>query len=214
MWIQDVFTLVLMLLPLTGWTDDFSSASNGESRCFNFSAPITQVLHPERISKVPAVSGKIKSKDNDDLFWATVQGDVPASVKMLYTFLSDRNSTKSSRVDKMKVATEQDPQYLLKQKTEYEVDPFPFVTVKWTEEWGFSLLKGTPANPLQVLVSYEKIEGTSHIKHLCGNILLKSDSEGGTHVLLYEEAQATGRSQEDTLNGLKGTLKQLRDHAK
>lgn len=115
----------------------------------------------------------------------------------------------------MHVDTEQDPNFLLKQIVHNEVDPFPFVTVKWTDEWAFSLLAGTFGDPKKILISYEKIEGTTHIKHLCGNILITADSGSSkSHVFLYEEAEATGRSQEDTVKGLKGTLDSIRAHAK
>jgi hypothetical protein len=115
----------------------------------------------------------------------------------------------------MHVDIEQDPNFLLKQVVHNEVDPFPFVTVKWSEEWAFSLLEGTASEPKKILISYEKIDGTTHIKHLCGNILITADSDSSkSHVFLYEEAEATGRSQEDTVKGLKGTLEAIRTHAK
>jgi hypothetical protein len=206
--IQDLFTLVLVVI--------IGSLSSTESRaasgCFDFSKSITGVLRPARNTSKSEQSGRVSSGDE---YWASVQGLVPSSIKSIYAFLSDRNSTKSSRVDEMHVDIEQDPNFLLKQVVHNEVDPFPFVTVKWSEEWAFSLLEGTASEPKKILISYEKIDGTTHIKHLCGNILITADSDSSkSHVFLYEEAEATGRSQEDTVKGLKGTLEAIRTHAK
>lgn len=213
--IQDLFTLVLVVI-IGSFPSIDSCAASG---CFDFSKPITNVLRPARNTSKIEQSGKVSpsespSKSKDE-YWATVQGPVSAPLKSIYAFLSDRNSTKSSRVDEMHVDIEQDPQFLLKQVVHNEVDPFPFITVKWSEEWAFSLLEGTPEDPKKILISYEKIEGTSHIKHLCGNILITSELDASkSHVFLYEEAEATGRSQDDTLKGLKGTLEAIRAHAK
>jgi hypothetical protein len=205
--IQDLFRLVLVVI-IGSFPSTQSRAASG---CFDFSKSITEVVRPARKTAKAEASGRVSG----DEYWAVVQGDVPSSVKRIYTFLSDRNSTKSSRVDEMHVDIETDPNFLLKQVVHSEVDPFPFVTVKWTDEWGFSLLEGTPDNPKKILISYEKIEGTTHIKHLCGNIEISAESDGSkSHVFLYEEAEATGRSQEDTLKGLKGTLESIRSHAK
>ena len=73
-----------------------------------------------------------------------------------------------------------------------------------------NVLAGTPAKPERLVVSYEKIEGTSHIEHLCGSMVLRKLGAGSTDVYLYEEAKATQRSPEDTLNGMRGTLEALR----
>jgi hypothetical protein len=209
--IQDLFALVLLVIIGCLSVSEQCFASS----CFDFSKSITGVLRPARMNTKAEQSGKVSTNNSGDEYWATVQGDVSAPIKVIYGYLSDRNSTKSSRVDEMHVDTEQDPNFLLKQIVHNEVDPFPFVTVKWTDEWAFSLLKGTFGDPKEILISYEKIEGTSHIKHLCGNILITADSDGSkSHVFLYEEAEATGRSQEDTVKGLKGTLDSIRTHAK
>ena len=207
--IQDLFALVLVVIIGCLSASEPCAASG----CFDFSKSITGVLRPARNTTKPEQSGKVSSVDDE--YWATVQGSVSVPIKVIYAYLSDRNSTKSSRVDEMHVDIEQDPNFLLKQVVHNEVDPFPFVTVKWTEEWALSLLDGTFGDPKKILVSYEKIDGTSHIKHLCGNILITADSDSSkSHVFLYEEAEATGRSQEDTVKGLKGTLESIRTHAK
>jgi hypothetical protein len=205
--IQDLFTLVLLVI--IGCLS--AAQSRAAAGCFDFSKPIAKALRPARSSPKTELSGRVSG----DEYWAIVQGPVAGSIKSIYAFLSDRNSTKSSRVDEMHVDIEKDPNFLLKQVVRSEVDPFPFVTVKWTDEWAFSLLEGTADAPKKILISYEKIEGTSHIKHLCGNIEITADSDGSkSQVFLYEEAEATGRSQEDTLKGLKGTLESIRTHAK
>jgi hypothetical protein len=225
MGIQDLFTLVFVVIPCLFWCDASSgdltspspetspfsasiSAPPKNSVCFDFSRQIAHFLRPRRMSKSKAQSGRVKENPSGDEYWAMVQGTSPEPISKLYDYLSNRNSTRSSRIDKMDVQVEEDPHFLLKQKVRNEVDPFPLITVSWTEQWAFSLLAGTPLKPQKILISYEKIAGTSHIKHLCGNMMIQAES-GKTHITLYEEAEATGRSEADTLNGLQATLKLL-----
>jgi hypothetical protein len=194
--IQDLFALVLVVIIGCLSAPEQCHASS----CFDFSKSITGVLRPARNNTKAEQSGKVSP--NGDEYWATVQGDVSIPIKVIYAYLADRDSTKSSRVDEMHVDIEQDPNFLLKQIVHNEVHPFPFVTVKWTDEWAFSLLEGTFGDPKKILISYEKI-------------LITADSGSSkSHVFLYEEAEATGRSQEDTAKGLKGTLDSIRTHAK
>jgi len=101
--------------------------------------------------------------------------------------------------------------FLKKMIEKIVVKPVFFITIAWSEEWGFGLKKGTPANPEAIVISYQKTEGTSHIKHLCGNISLQMLSPTSTGVFIYEEVQADRRSSDDVLNGITGTLRTLRE---
>jgi hypothetical protein len=91
------------------------------------------------------------------------------------------------------------------------IKPVFFITIEWSEEWGFALKQGTVDKPEAIVISYQKTEGTSHIKHLCGNIYLQSLSATSTGVFIYEEVQADRRTSKDVLNGLTGTLRTLRE---
>lgn len=226
--IQDLFTLVLTIIPLISQP---AFGAGGEGKCFDFSSRIDHLLRPD-LASLPSGSrgtlspdfkeSKISSQDKDSkdtnnekdsIFWGTLSGDVHLPVRNVYFLLSDHNTTKSSRVDKMGVTEEMDPHYLLRQRVHFEIDPFPFVTVDWDEQWAFTLLDGTTEKPTKILISYEKVDGTTHIKHLCGNILITQVDPQTSHVLFYEEVQATNQSQGDTVSGLKGKLKNLQSHA-
>jgi len=215
--IQDLFTLVLAIIPLI--SQPTFGAGIGD-KCFDFSSRIDHVLRPDLTAQrsgsqgvLAPDSGKPTTNEKDGIFWGVVTGDVHLPVRNVYFLLSDHNTTKSSRVEKMGVTEEMDPHYLLRQKVHFEIDPFPFVTVDWDEEWAYALLEGTSEKPTKVLISYEKVDGTSHIKHLCGSILITQINPQSSEVLFYEEVQATNQSQGDTVSGLKGKLKNLQSHA-
>ena len=135
-----------------------------------------------------------------------VRGDAAKPVLEAIAALLDHNTTKSGRVDGMDVIELDDPRYLARHEVHFSIKPFPFVEVEWTEDWAYTLLEGTPSDPVRALISYEKIKGTSHIEHLCGSILVQKRGPRESDIFIYEEAKATGRSAEDTVKGLKGTL--------
>jgi hypothetical protein len=213
--IQDLFTLVFAIIPLISQP---TFGAEIEDKCFDFSGRIDHVLRPDLTILASGSQGtlhasKNTSNEKDGIFWGVLGADVHLSVRNIYFLLSDHNTTKSSRVDKMGVTEEMDPHYLLRQKVHFEINPFPFVTIDWDEQWAFTLLDGTSEKPTKVLISYEKVDGTSHIKHLCGDILITQLTPETSHVLFYEEVQATNQSQGDTVSGLKGKLKSLQSHA-
>jgi len=179
--------------------------------CFNFSTPITQPMHPvlrqARSGADTSASGQLRQYA--DTYWGAAQGTVKKPLHDVFALILDHNTTKGSKVDKMDVDKTQDPLLLARHLVHFEVHPFLFINVEWNEDWAYSLIEGTKDAPSAVLASYQKIEGTSYIRHLCGNILLRKNDEG-TDVFLYEETQAKSRSQEDVVNGLIGTLKTLR----
>jgi hypothetical protein len=216
--IQDLFTLVLALIPLISCPS--FGAETGD-KCFDFASRIDRMVRPELAAKPSGSQGtlpnakdtKEPSHEKDGIFWGVLTGDVHLPVRNVYFLLSDHNTTKNSKVDKMGVTEELDPHYLLRQKVHFEIDPFPLVTVEWDEQWAYTLLAGTPEKPTKILISYEKVDGTSHIKHLCGNILITQTDAQNSHLVFYEEAQATNQSQGDAVSGLKGKLKNLQTHA-
>jgi len=179
--------------------------------CFDFSTgapPVTEPLRPLTDQAIPRdESGTLP----DGPVWAAVHGVIGQAIDAILKDLLAHRSTKSPRVNKMEIRGVPDPRYLDRQSVSFEVDPFPFVSVKWTETWAFYLSKGTAQRPERIVISYEKVAGTSHISHLCGNYLLKTKGDRMTEVFIYEEAQATGRSQQDTLRGLEGNLQSFRD---
>ena len=178
------------------------AAPMAHAGCFDFSKSISEPLHPE-VTKDQ--SGKLPH----GIDWGAVRGVVDQPIQTILFDLHSHGVTKSSRVNKMQIKDIPDPNYLVKQEVQFEVDPFPFVSMKWTEVWAFNVTEGSKAQPTKIVVSYEKVEGTSHIEHLCGNYVLQRVGDNKTDIYIYEEAKADGRGGQDTLNGIKGNLKAL-----
>lgn len=177
--------------------------------CFDFSKKIEKPL-ADPIPLLESGDNSAKGKRDGGVVWAKARGRISLPISVLYGKLLDHNTTKSSRVDEMEVEKLNRPEFLALHKVKFLIKPFLFVKVRWTEEWGYSLLNGSPAAPEEIVIAYEKIDGTSYIEHLCGNIVLRKLPNGSTDVYMYEEAKATQRSADDTRNGLVGTLQTLR----
>lgn len=203
------------LLPLWGGSlagGDLAHAAP-QKACFDFSRPVVKPLRslpslrlgasPEQ--KISQAAGERAG----DLKWAAVRGEVPRPLSEIVEELKSHEITKSGRVSEMNVVDFSDPHFLARQKVVFTVKPFLFIEVNWTEDWAFTPIKTERGEPTQILVAYEKTEGTSHIKHLCGTYELQKIAPDRTLVTLYEEAIATQRSKEDTLNGIRATLEKL-----
>jgi hypothetical protein len=181
--------------------------------CFDFNQEIRQgPAHRRSVhfsSEEPApgqgtrtTSGELSS----GIVWAAAEQRATKGLNDILADLGDHEITRSGRIDEFQVLELPDKHFLRHQKVKFVIKPFPFVNISWTEDWAFTLLAGSPNHPERALVAYEKTEGTSHIRHLCGAYELRAVDPGHTDVFVYEEAKATSRSQQDTLDGLRGTL--------
>jgi hypothetical protein len=172
--------------------------------CFDFSKEITKSL---RVRVYPGTSAS--GNGSGSRHWAATRDYVSQPLSVLLNDLLNHRSTKGGSISRMRILPMDDHKFWARQIAEYEVDPFPFVTLSWEENWGFSLLKGGSEAPESVLVSFEKTAGTSYIQHLCGNIWLEKANPTLTDVYIYEEVEATRRTIQDTLSGIQGTLRSL-----
>jgi hypothetical protein len=185
--------------------------AHAETNCFDFSKTSTHLLKTAPTKFVagtdPSDSGT-DAKEND---WGSVSGVVNKPIAELYQKLLDPKTIRNGDNTKVEVVPTDTKDFLKKFIEKIVIKPVFFVTINWSEEWGFALKDGTAEKPHSIVISYQKVEGTSHIKHLCGNILLESLTPASTGVFLYEEVQADRRSSTDVLNGITGTLRTLRD---
>jgi hypothetical protein len=188
-----------------------SQSALARANCFDLShASVVLLKSPPKsfsLKSDPADSGT-DDKNND---WGQISGVVNKSISDLYQKLLDPRTIRNGDNTHVDVATVDTKDFLKKIIEKIVIKPVFFVTVEWSEEWGFGLKKGTADKPEEIVVSYQKSEGTSHIKHLCGNILLQSLGPKSTGVFIYEEVQADRRSSDDVLNGITGTLRTLRE---
>lgn len=189
------------------------SAHAGEGRCFDFSKKITEPLRKVSILRdvpypeVTRRSGRVIG----NLYWGAIRGRVSRSVDSLVEELEAHETTRSKRISSIFIDPIEEPGFFARQRVHFKVEPFIFITVEWVEDWGFTTLDAAPKAAKSVLVSYEKTEGTSHIHHFCGSIVLTPIDPATTDVFIYQEAEATSQTQEDTLNGVTGMLKTLRN---
>ena len=189
-----------------------TSTAAASGPCFNFETKIVKPLRAPiaLVQGVDAADKGTMDEGAEGRNWAVVRAKVDKSLDTVYQLLLDHKTTSSPRVAEMTVEKIESPSYLQLEQVKFLIKPFLFVRVRWTEEWGFALAEGTRESPREIVISYEKTEGTSHIEHLCGNMVLRKLTDKSTDVFLYEEAKATNRKATDTLNGLLGTLKTLR----
>lgn len=198
MWIQVIFHILVGVVVVP---------TPALAKCFDFNAKTVKPLHA--VTDKPD-SGKLETGQ----VWASTQSLIDKPIGQILKLLLDHNNTRSPRINEMDVEQLKDPNYLAHHLVKFVIKPFLFINIRWTEEWAYAIAAGTEENPSEVVVSYEKIDGTSHIEHLCGSIVLRKLGDAQTKVFLYEQAKATQRTAEDTLKGIEGTLKSLRENIK
>jgi hypothetical protein len=84
------------------------------------------------------------------------------------------------------------------------------VKVAWTEEWAFALTEGTRESPRRIVASYQKVDGTRHLKHMCGSYVLQAVDDATSDLSMYDEVIARRRSAEDTREMQAGILGHIR----
>jgi hypothetical protein len=174
--------------------------------CYDFAREIKEGPVNQKSVRFPADSQKASGELPSGVVWAAVKDRSPRTIPAILEELGSHETNKSRRISEMQVSELGDPNFLRHQKVKFVVTPFPLINISWTEDWAFTLLAGTAERPERVLVAYEKTDGTSHIRHLCGAYELRALPSGETSIYLYEEAKATSRSREDTLDGVAATL--------
>jgi hypothetical protein len=209
----------LLILPLLPDQAALAAKDVPAQTCFNFKAAITAPLVP-----APAENPKEPMEKTDPFDFgrkerggaqqrydfAQVSGYVQAPVRKIFELLTDPRTVRPDLETKITVKEMPEPHFLKQIEERIHIQPAWFLTLEWDERWAFSLLKGTKEKPETILASYEKVSGTAHLRHLCGNILIQKVSPEKSSVYLYEEVDADRREAKDVLKGLRGTLSTLR----
>lgn len=183
--------------------------------CFDFSKPNRTPLKPEP-RMYPPVGAEITERgrkemadSKDRVAWASVQGSVHLPLSSVLKKLEDPMITRNPANTRTTVKVLPSEGSLLKESIQVSVKPIFFLTLEWEEEWMYTLLEGTPADPKKALISYQKTSGTSHIRRFCGSILLTKTGPELTGMSLNEEILADRRGPEEVADGLLGTLRTL-----
>lgn len=206
--------LVLRTALIPIWLLTLCSLSHASERapCFDFSKKNTKLLAPAPYS-FPEIGRESRDLGTDPatgLDWAKVSGVVKLPIDQVNNKLLDQMTTRNPKTTTIKTESLPSNGALTRTRVAIRVKPVFFITLEWEEEWAHSLLEGTPEAPKEILIAYQKTKGTSHIRHFCGNILLKSLGPSTTGVFLHEQIDADQRDPDDVADGLLGTLKTLR----
>lgn len=186
-----------------------ASSALAAGPCFDLK---DRVVSPRKETLAWTTAGRdVGDSGKDKRFvWARLRGLVKRPIEKVYSFLSDPRRFKDPSVDELTLLPMDPGPFLTHFKVHALVKPFPFVTVEWTDEWAFSLVEGAPARPETILLAYQKVDGTSHIAHYCGTLVLKRVDDETTDVAQYEESNITGKNLDDQVKGLADFLVVLR----
>jgi hypothetical protein len=152
--------------------------------------------------------------DADGTDWASLRAVVAMPLARVQAKLLDPRNLKDMKKTRIVVRPLALPGYLEARELDIEVSGRALlvkVTVRWTEQWAFRLVEGTAEQPLQIVANYQKVAGTQHIRHQCGSYVLRPHGAGATDLSLFEEIVAKRRSARDTLDMLRGNLRNIRE---
>lgn len=184
-------------------------ASHARATCFNFENKLTEPLNPPLVLKGRADASSTGSKKNG-VQWGAVRAIVKRPIRELLKKFEDPYLTKNPKNTVITKKVMKSPHYLWIRKMHLEVKPVFFVTVEWDEQWAVAVREGKEAEPKSFIVYYQKIAGTSHIDHLCGNIVVTTTDEGSSDVYLYEEVKSSHWSGEDAAKNFQMVVKIFR----
>lgn len=206
-------------------------STQARAKCFDFAEPAfeqqlqppknliwieesLQTAEPVKWLRQAYVNAKTAAAGNVD--HGLLRAEIPRSVEVLMVALKDHKNLKSPQATIVETveSNEADAPARWVKNIQFEVNPFPLIYVRWQERWGFYLqevvVPGLSKPKKMALINYEKVDGTSHISHLCGSIELRSLSEANrSEITYYEQVRATNRTAQDTLAGLRGTVETL-----
>jgi hypothetical protein len=189
-----------------------AEAAAPAGRCFDFSAPVDHPLQPP----LPMIEGRDNSAFGTypgGIDWASRRALVKLPISAVYAKILDHRNLKDMKKTTLAVTVLERPGYLEMHHVDVVVSLRALLLkmkIAWTEEWGYRLVEGTGEAPRKIVVSYQKIHGTRHIRHQCGSYVLKAHDDGSTDLSLYEEVDAERRSAQNTRDMQAGILHGIR----
>lgn len=190
----------------------FGEAAEPPRPCFDFAVKVVEPLRPP----LPMIAGRDNSAYGtyrNGIDWAALRALVDMPIAALYAKLLDHRNLKDMKKTTLSTTVLERPGYL----EFHHVDIVVFLRalffkmrIAWKEEWGYSLAEGTREAPRKIVVSYQKLGGTRHLKHQCGSYVLQAHDEATADLSLYDEVVADRRSAEDTRNMQAGILRNIR----
>ncbi len=204
-------TLLAALLLTSGYARADKPKLN--PLCFDFSKPIDQPL----MNPIPL----LKDDDNFeqgvapfDVEWSAARGVVDLPVNEIFDWLQDHSNWKDPEKTKLGLDIEPNEHFSPFHTLRVDAHIFAFVWLRWWEQWGYRVLKGTLQAPKELLVLYQKIKGTHHIDRLCGSVVVRAVDDKKSDIFFYEEASAN-RYKAENIRGMEvSNLFHLRQLAK
>ncbi len=130
------------------------------------------------------------TRSMDGVNYGAFRAIINKPIGAVYEWLLDHSQWKDMSRTKLAVKQRKLPGYAAFHEVEVDVNVWAFIRLQWVEQWGYAVLKGTPAAPVEILASYQKASGTDHLKRLCGSVVLKKLDANRTEIFFYEEALA------------------------
>ncbi len=192
-----------------GFTLFSSPALALDQGCFNYRAEKPKPLRaplPLIPNKTNAAFGEL----DHGVGWGAARAVINKPIQYVLDKFLDHRVVKDMSKTKLTVESEVVPGYLALHKVNLNVDVASFITIRWKEEWAYILEEGTAKAPKRMHLYYQKIDGSRHIQHLCGEFILVARDANSTDVYLYEQLRATRRSADATMRMHQSTLDKLR----
>jgi hypothetical protein len=180
--------------------------------CFDFTRKVVEPLTPV-IPLLPGRDNHVFGTSPGGVGWASGRVVLDMPVAAAYASLLDHRNVKDMTKTTIATTVVDRPDYLAFHLVKIVVTLralFLKMEIPWTEAWAFSLVEGTAEAPRRIVVSYQKVAGTDHIKRQCGSYVLQAREDGTTDLSLYEEVKADRRSARDTRDMHRGIVKNLR----
>ena len=180
--------------------------------CFDFTRKVVEPLTPV-IPLLPGRDNHVFGTSPGGVGWASGRVVLDMPVAAAYASLLDHRNVKDMTKTTITTTVVDRPDYLAFHLVKIVVTLralFLKMEVPWTEAWAFSLVDGTAEAPRRIVVSYQKVAGTDHIKRECGSYVLQAREDGTTDLSLYEEVKADRRSARDTRDMHRGIVRNLR----
>ena len=204
-------SLVLAVLWGLGATS-LVHAAEPAGPCFDFRQRVVEPLTP----RIPLLDGRdnhVFGTYPTGIKWASGRVVVDMPVAETYDRLLDHRNVKDMKKTTLSTTALDRPGYIAFHLVQVVVR-LRLLLLKmdlpWTEEWAYSLTEGTAEAPRQIVVSYQKVAGTRHIKRQCGSYVLEARDDGTTDLSLYEEVKADRRSARDTRDMHRGIVRNIR----
>lgn len=201
--------LVLVALLATSAPDPAAALSGV---CFDFRQKVVAPLNAP-IALTPGKDHHVSGTLPSGRYWASGRVILDMPIQTAYGALLDHRNVKNMAKTTLKTEVFHHPDYLAMHRVDVLVRLralFVKFNLEWTEAWAYSLAQGTPQAPERIVVSYQKIAGSAHIKRQCGSYVLQAREDGTTDLGLYEEVEARRRNAEDTKNMHVGIVGNIR----